>query len=326
MTCSICGNALPCTHSGRSTEQFEKEAEAAAPSLALARHAWRNEVISRVRQHRARRGKAINSMELDFPAPEWSCQEPWPAWQACEGQETGPENRPALSRAAPKIIRFPVAPFSRFPATEQPIEDEATVDPPRIMDAEPQGTDGLEQAAPETAPAQQSPPQQMELPCFDDIRLDSDTHKALDIIEPVPQAAPLGRRALAGAVDLALVLLASLVFKISFNRMAEDDPHTKAALLCALAVAGILWLLYQYLFLVHGTRTPGMAIADLELSTFCGQGVDKKGRRARALATAISAFSLGLGFAWALLDEDQLGWHDRMTGTVVREAAAKPGP
>lgn len=310
---------------------LEKERAAVPPSLALAQHPWRNEVIARVRQHRARRGKVIDSMEFDFPAPESSRQEPWPVWEAPSADSApelhdvaGSQNRAALSHP-PKIIRFPVPPFSRLPVEDQELEyaNEGAL-AARIVDAD-QGITHIDsQLAPaepesELAPAT-PPPQQMELPCFDDIQLESDTHKPLEIEEPVPQAAPLGRRALAGAADVAVVFLASLAFKVTFMNLAEDDPHSKAALLCAGVVAGALWMLYQYLFLVHGKGTPGMVIADLELATFSGDSVNRKSRRARALAMGISTFSLGLGFAWALIDEDQLGWHDRMTGTVVREA------
>jgi uncharacterized RDD family membrane protein YckC len=90
------------------------------------------------------------------------------------------------------------------------------------------------------------------------------------------------------------------------------------ALLCGLGVMAILWILFQYLFLVHGNGTPGMLLADLELATFDGKAVPVNGRRCRALATVLSAFSLGFGYAWALIDEDQLGWHDRITGTMLR--------
>jgi len=34
----------------------------------------------------------------------------------------------------------------------------------------------------------------------------------------------------------------------------------------------------------------------------------------------LSCISLGLGFAWAALDEDCLGWHDRITRTYLRQS------
>ena len=96
------------------------------------------------------------------------------------------------------------------------------------------------------------------------------------------------------------------------------------ALLCAVAVCGVLWTLYQYTFLVHGIGTPGMHLAHLELANFDGKPVSAFDRRCRAVASALSGFSLGLGFLWALVDEDQLGWHDRMTKTLIRSSVAQP--
>jgi hypothetical protein len=46
-------------------------------------------------------------------------------------------------------------------------------------------------------------------------------------------------------------------------------------------------------------------------------------RRWRAVASMLSGCSIGLGFAWALVDEDTLGWHDRITQTHLRTAENK---
>src|SRR5438445_6228213 len=98
MTCSVCGNPYPCVHSGRRTSVLLDTASAsAAEALAgssqklaasmegparsasptggpeninwSAEQAWRQEVASRVQQHRARRRKRFdpNAPELDFP-------------------------------------------------------------------------------------------------------------------------------------------------------------------------------------------------------------------------------------------------------------------
>ena len=91
-----------------------------------------------------------------------------------------------------------------------------------------------------------------------------------------------------------------------------------ATLLTTAAVGALLWLVYQYVFLVYSAATPGMQMAQLELCTFQGQRVPVSLRRWRALASLLSCCSLGLGFAWALIDEDMLGWHDRITQTHVR--------
>jgi hypothetical protein len=59
-------------------------------------------------------------------------------------------------------------------------------------------------------------------------------------------------------------------------------------------------------------------LLQLELAAFEGKPASLFARRYRALASALSCFSLGLGYAWALVDEDRLGWHDRISKTYVR--------
>jgi uncharacterized RDD family membrane protein YckC len=53
-----------------------------------------------------------------------------------------------------------------------------------------------------------------------------------------------------------------------------------------------------------------------------GEQVSLAQRRWRALATTLSALSLGLGFAWSFVDEDTLGWHDRISQTHMKEHSA----
>ncbi len=168
------------------------------------------------------------------------------------------------------------------------------------------------------------PAEQLQLPNFDDIQLEATHQAVLPELELGPQPAPLGQRMMAGAVDAAIVLGAAAVFNVTFTQLAEENLHSRMALLCAVAVCGVLWTLYQYTFLVHGAGTPGMHLAHLELANFDGKPVSAFDRRCRAVASALSGFSLGLGFLWALVDEDQLGWHDRMTKTLIRSSVAQP--
>jgi uncharacterized RDD family membrane protein YckC len=94
-------------------------------------------------------------------------------------------------------------------------------------------------------------------------------------------------------------------------------PVTKESALFAAALIACFWVGYQYLFLVHSGTTPGLRLAHLRLSRFDGQPVPRRLRRWRVLASALSGFSLGLGYAWCMLDEDQLCWHDRITHTYM---------
>jgi uncharacterized RDD family membrane protein YckC len=72
---------------------------------------------------------------------------------------------------------------------------------------------------------------------------------------------------------------------------------------------------------VYTGATPGLKLAKLRLSRFDGSPVSKSLRRWRVLASALSGISLGLGYAWCILDEDQLCWHDRITETYMAPTA-----
>jgi uncharacterized RDD family membrane protein YckC len=279
---------------------------------------WRQEVISRVRQHRARRRRfdPNASLKLDFPA-EAPLTIATAVADLPPSEPLQPVDEPVLhdgvlkspsvgvTRTQPrKIIHFP-----RHPAAELEIELAAPApETPRILDA------------PEA--------EQMDLlPSFADICLEEAPredffHAELDLsAEP----APMLRRLSSGLVDAAIVALALVVFAAPFaatlTRLAEAAPHTRSALLCALTAGTALWLLFQYLFLVYGRRTPGMSAAGLELLTFDGRPPSFFARCSRALAATLSGLSLGLGFFWALVDEHSLGWHDRISQTYLRDSS-----
>jgi uncharacterized RDD family membrane protein YckC len=178
------------------------------------------------------------------------------------------------------------------------------------------------------------------LPSFADIRFDEDEAEADHGAPTKPgghlapgrflagaemelplQPAGLQRRFLAGLLDAVILLAGGAVFGTIFSRLAGHTSISRPGLLCALGAAASLWVLFQYVFLVYGGRTPGMYAAGLELYDFNSRPAAVNARRWRALAAALSGLSLGLGFAWALVDEDTLGWHDRISQTYVRRSS-----
>jgi uncharacterized RDD family membrane protein YckC len=131
------------------------------------------------------------------------------------------------------------------------------------------------------------------------------------------QAAPMMRRITAGGVDLLILGIALGSFGYIFLRIAKIIPPLPQAAAWAMLLTGVFWIAYQYLFLVHAGTTPGLKITKLRLSRFDGKPVPRAIRRWRVLASVLSGLSLGLGFAWCMLDEDQLCWHDRITHTYM---------
>jgi uncharacterized RDD family membrane protein YckC len=338
MTCPLCGLPYPCVHSRQNTAALRDpeilDNEILSPFAAEARNRaeqeyWRQEVISRVRQHRARRRRfdPNASMQFDFPAetalavapslaePLLSAR-PSPADGATKhARDLESAHETDAARQQPrKIIRFPRHATVQLADPRKPaIVDrelelelaEPAPEAPRILDA------------PEDAPE----PEQMDLlSSFADIRLEPMEAWDNEEMDLPPQPAPLLRRFGCGLVDGAIVLLALSVFAVSFAALADVTLRARYTLLCGLGVGATLWLLFQYLFLVYGRGTPGMRATHLKLLGFDGKQASAFARRSRALATTLSAFSVGLGFAWALVDEDTLGWHDRISQTYLRSS------
>ncbi len=134
------------------------------------------------------------------------------------------------------------------------------------------------------------------------------------LIEP----ASIDRRLMAFAVDFAAVTAGFLGFLVVF---VASTPHLPTGL-TAIALAGVvyaaLWLLYQMLFFSFGGATAGMLYARIALCTFDDQNPTRSALRRRLGAWWLSCLPLGLGFLWCFVDEDNLSWHDRMTGTYQR--------
>jgi uncharacterized RDD family membrane protein YckC len=98
------------------------------------------------------------------------------------------------------------------------------------------------------------------------------------------------------------------------------EPHPMLAVVLVV-LALLLWMPYEFLFVVYTGSTPGLRIARLRLARFDGSPLNRGLRRWRVLASFLSAFSAGLGYLWCLLDQDGLCWHDRITRTHVQSAA-----
>ncbi len=376
MTCPVCGKASPCVHTRRNTsalpdqEVFAGDGRELAPStparVAGAQHsatelAWRQEVVSRVQQHRARRRRPAdpNALELDFstdtphsfgatahdralPPPPERFSEILVEWNHVHQEVARPE---------PKIIRFPRTQPVYVPTVEEVRLDELELaepvpESPRILEASPEIFEtehqifesGLLEATPlealpfEAEPVESYPlpaaiqGQQMDLlPSFADIQLEADPRfdpRSDNDLEVIPRPAPLNQRFVSGLVDAGIVFIATGVFVLTFMEAAEEMPQSRMTLVCMLAAAGIFWLLFQYIFLIFRKATPGMSMFQLELCTFAGTGTSMFDRQRRALASALSGFSMGLGYAWALVDEDRIGWHDRISRTHLRSTAS----
>ena len=125
-------------------------------------------------------------------------------------------------------------------------------------------------------------------------------------------------RLMAGMVDAALVLIAFLLFVLVFVACTAHPPSGKPALTYAAIALVSIFALYQWLFFTWAEGTPGMRYARIALCTFDDENPSRRGMQLRIAALFLSAAPMGLGFLWALFDEDRLGWHDRISRTYQR--------
>ena len=140
----------------------------------------------------------------------------------------------------------------------------------------------------------------------------------------VPQTAPLGRRFMSGLVDLCLITVCVLAAIAVFVSTAVRVSHTPLAMPLPLALGGtvssllVFGLVYHQLFFLFSDATPGMRYARIALCTLSDENPSRHAMRRRLLAMSLSALPLGLGYLWAMLDEDGLGWHDRISRMYQR--------
>lgn len=143
----------------------------------------------------------------------------------------------------------------------------------------------------------------------------------------VPQTAALGLRLMAGIVDSCIVFAGELAFvatsALVINKLTATAPlathlSTQAAAIGAIGIFVLFTLLYQTLFFTFSECTPGMRYARIGLCTFSDDNPTRRQMRQRILACALAACPLGLGYLWAMLDEDGLGWHDRISRIYQR--------
>ena len=170
-----------------------------------------------------------------------------------------------------------------------------------------------------------SPVEESAAPEWSSIWLDAPEVQAEALVEEAPfsaairpQTAPMAQRVMAAVVDGALIAASFVGFA---TVVAYRLPLLPAPLVAAGASAATLMALftiYRMLFFTFSDATPGMRYARVGLCTFGDDNPSRKSMRRRTFAILLAACPLGLGFLWACLDEDRLGWHDRISRMYPR--------
>jgi uncharacterized RDD family membrane protein YckC len=132
---------------------------------------------------------------------------------------------------------------------------------------------------------------------------------------------------MAAIVDGCIITAALFVFiaafaftvgKLSGSSHMSAQMSSQTAAIGVLGTLTVLTLLYQLLFFTLSEATPGMRYARIALCTFSDDNPTRQAMRRRILAIVLAACPLGIGFLWAWLDEDGLGWHDRISRMYQR--------
>jgi len=226
------------------------------------------------------------------------------------------------------LIQFPrqlVAPRRARPRlAEGPLREEAEHSPDpsqlRIFEVEAaqiSSAPAVEDAAPEWSSIllspQPAPTMVYEVP------------EAPFIAPMVPQTASINLRLMSAVVDGVIVTAAFILFIAAFAFTAAHfgKPDAllmspKAALIASVLMLAIFGLAYQLLFFTFSDATLGMRYARIGLCTLSDDNPTRSAMRRRIFVHLLSALPLGMGYLWALLDEDRFGWHDRITRMYQR--------
>ena len=268
---------------------------------------WRNEVSARVSSYKSRKPRQDRypSLQLPFDNSRYTTPAPKPGAECkpelvVKSEATLAFDEPATPRApiilesTARVLEFP-RPVEFAPQREELAEP--VISQPRILEAPefqpaPPALGGILIEAPNQPEPERRPGFDMPL-----------------------QSATISRRMLAAGIDGIFVSFALAVFAYFIVRFSGPIHELRMAAEIGAILIAILWAAYQYAFLVFSGTTPGLRACGLALTRFDGRPASRNLRRWRALASLLSAISLGLGYAWCFMDEDQLSWHDRITRT-----------
>jgi len=297
---------------------------------------WRSEVAARLQRYRTRRKPSsprYPSLLLPFDPPQYRYHSSPPAAASESTRQAGTTTESKTDLTAPcnqfsevprppeqaprqqltqsldpfletsaKIIEFPRS--AAIPALHGSDLADPVIDRPRIVEA------------PEVLP----PP-----PALGGMLMEPVRNRALersDDFGSLASPASIVRRWIAFLLDGVILGSALAAFAAVFLRLNLNLSHERGSLLVFIEALGaitvVVWMIYDFLFLVYTGSTPGLRVARLQLARFDGTPIDRRLRRWRVVTSFLSAFSAGLGYAWCLLDEKGLCWHDRITRTYVQ--------
>lgn len=130
--------------------------------------------------------------------------------------------------------------------------------------------------------------------------------------------APGSQRMMAFLVDACCVVTGFLMAVTVAAYASPVLPTGLPAVLASVATLFAFAIGYQTLFFSLSGTTPGMRYARIGLCTFNDENPTRKAMLHRIFALLLAGMPLGLGLLWACMDEENLGWHDRISRMYPR--------
>jgi uncharacterized RDD family membrane protein YckC len=134
---------------------------------------------------------------------------------------------------------------------------------------------------------------------------------------PLYPVASLSVRRKAAFVDAGLLIFSYGGMLALFTVLGGHIGFNKLDLAVAGATFALFYAQYFALFSVFGGSTPGMMLRGLRVVSFDGGIPTSRQMGWRSFGYLISAGTCFLGFIWALWDDDQLCWQDRISQTYL---------
>jgi uncharacterized RDD family membrane protein YckC len=132
--------------------------------------------------------------------------------------------------------------------------------------------------------------------------------------------ASIDDRRLAALIDSCCLLFAYGGFLMLFGSLGGQFTLSRLNAAVYAAAFAIVYLQYFALFTIFGGTTPGMMMRGLQVVSFSGEPPTPRQMLLRSAGYLLSAGTFFLGFLWAMWDEDELTWHDRLSRTHLSAA------
>jgi uncharacterized RDD family membrane protein YckC len=228
-----------------------------------------------------------------------------PAWEALPGGARHlPSRQPGTNPEPPSPLQPPLFRYAPVTPKVVPIP---TLAPRRPVEREP-----APKAPPRTGSSRARPVLDLQQPFqFSDAVT---VAPAETIACDAPVALPI-HRLMAAAVDSSAVLIALGLIGGILYACGDDFSLTRESVTMYVGVAFLTAMLYRVLWCLGNGDSPGMRFACLHLVDFDGRTPTRQRRLLRQLVSLLSLLSAGLGVIWALVDEENLTWHDRISET-----------